>query len=165
MALIEVVIANPPISVKDAPALGLDQVTDPTVVHSITLPIPGVLTSATDPPVTKVWSDEVALVAGAKTLDLQALVNDNLPNVDLSGLKIQVLQISCPETNTGPITIVPGAANDYDLGGSSMSMEIDPGDVMILLRNDTAPDVSGANSELDFSGTGTETFEILIAAG
>ena len=164
MALDEVVITAP-VVVKETVALGLDQVTDPRVVNEITLPIPSKLNNTTTPPVTKVWSDNVALVAGAKTLDLQALVNANLPNVDFTGLKVQALVMSCPSANTGPITVTPGASNDYDLGGASMSVAVNPGDTVIFLFLDNAPDVAAADSELDFAGTGTETFDILMVAG
>ncbi len=164
MALDSVVIANP-VSVKETPALGLDHATDPPIVHQITMPIPLSLTGSTTPPVTKVWEDNVALSGGAKTLDLEALVNDNLPNVNFVGLKVQVFQMSCPEVNTGPITVTPGASNDYDLGGASMSVAVNPGDTVIFLFLDNAPDVASADSELDFAGTGSETFDILMVAG
>ena len=165
MALDEVVIANP-VSVKETIALGLDHVTDKQLVHNITLPIPLSLDSTTTPPVTKVWSDTVALSAGAKTLDLQALVNDNLPNVDFTGLKVQVFMMSCPESNANLITLTPGASNGYSLGGSgSMKWVVQPGDALIFYSIDLQPDVASADSELDFAGTGTETFDILMAAG
>ena len=165
MALDEVVIAKALVSVKETVALGLDQVTNPRIVHEITLPIPTSLNGTTTPPATKVWSDNVALVAGVKTLDLQALVNANLPNADFTGLKVQVFFMSCPSTNTGPITVVPGALNDYDLGGASMSVAVNPGDSIVFLFLDNAPDVAAADSELDFAGTGTETFDIIMVAG
>ena len=164
MALNEVVITAPVI-VKETVDLALDQVTDPKVEHEITMPIPLSLDSTTTPPATKVWSDNVALAAGAKTLDLEALVNDNLPNVNFNGLKVQVFMMSCPSANTGPITVTPGASNDYDLGGASMSVEVNPGDTVVFLFLDNAPDVAAADSELDFAGTGTETFDILMVAG
>ena len=163
MALDEVLIGT--IVVTETPALGLDQVTDPQVPHQITLPIPLKLDGTTVPAVTKVWSDNVALSAGAKTLDLQALVNDNLPNVDFTGLKVQVFHMSCPTANTGVITVTPGASNDYDLGGASMSYEVSPGASLVFLFADNAPDVANADSELDFAGTGTETFDIVMVAG
>ena len=164
MALNEVLITNP-VSVNETPALGLDQVTNPRITHQMTMPIPFKLNSTTTPPATKVWSDNVALAAGAKTLDLEALVNDNLPNVNFNGLKVQVFMMSCPSANTGPITVTPGASNDYDLGGASMSVAVNPGDTVIFLFLDNAPDVAAADSELDFAGTGTETFDILMVAG
>ena len=165
MPLNEVVIAKELVSVKETPALGLDQVTDPRIAHKMTIPIPTTLNSTTTPPATKVWSDNVPLVAGAKILDLQALVNANLPNVDFTGLKVQVLMMSCPSANTGAITITSGALNGYDIGGAAMSYALDPGGTLVLLLRDTAPDVAAADSEIDFAGTGTEPFDIILVAG
>ena len=162
--MLEVRLANP-VLVKETIALALDAVTDPRIIHQFDLLIPTKLDSTTTPPVTKVWGDTVALVAGAATLDLQALVNANLPNVDFDTLKVQVLLVSCPSSNTGVITITPGAANDYDLGGAAMSWAVSPGGMLVYLSDDNAPDVAAADSELDFAGTGTETFNIIMAAG
>ncbi len=163
MALDEVIVSNP-VSVKETVALGLDNVTDPRIIHEIGLLLPAKLTSATTPPVTKIWSDNVALAAGAKVLDLEALVNDNLPNVNFVGLKVQLLVFSVPAGNSA-ITITSGASNGYDIGGASSSWAIGPGGQLILLLNETAPDVAGADSEIDFAGTGSETFDILMVAG
>ena len=164
MAIDEVIITNP-VSVKDTVALGLDNVTDPRIIHALTMLLPSKLDSTTTPPATLVWSDQVALSGGAVTLDLEALVNANLPNINFVGLKVQCLVMSCPAANTQAIVIVPGASNDYDIGGASMSFAVSPGGMLIYLSDDDAPDVAGADSELDFSGTGTEVFDILMVAG
>ena len=138
MALDEVIIQSP-VSVKETIALALDNVTDPRIVHEIIPLLAAKLTSSTTPPVTKVWSDSVPLVAGAKTLDLEALVNANLPNVTFLGLKVQILVFENPAGNA-LITISSGAANGYDIGGASSSWGIGAGGQLILLLNETAPD-------------------------
>ncbi len=163
MGLEKVIITNP-VSVEETVVLGLDHVTDPRTMYEIALLLGSKLTSSSTPPVTKVWSDNVALSGGAKTLDLEALVNVNLPNVNFVGLKVQILVFSNPAGNA-VITMTPGAANDYDLGGAAMSWGLDAGGQLILLLTDTAPDVASADSELDFAGTGSETFDILMVAG
>ena len=164
MALDQVIITNP-VTVKETVELGLDNVTDPRIIHALEILLPKKLTSSTTPPVTKVWADDVALSGGAATLDLQALVNVNLPNVDFTGLKVQALVMTCPSGNSGAIIIKPGASNDYDLGGAAMSWAVSPGGELIYLSLDNAPDVANADSELDFAGTGSETFKILMVAG
>ncbi len=164
MPLNEVIITNP-VTVKETPALGLDNVTDPRIIHALAMLLPAKLDSSTTPPATIVWSDQVALAAGVATLDLEALANGNLPTIDLVGLKVQILLMSCPATNSVPITIVPGAANDYDIGGAAMNWGVSPGGMLFYLSNETSPDVAAADSELDFAGTGTEVFDILIVAG
>ncbi len=164
MALDQVIITNP-VTVKETVALGLDNVTDPRVTHALAILLPSKLDGTTTPPATLVWSDQVALSGGAKTLDLEALVNVNLPNVNFVGLKVQILIMSCPSSNSGAITIVPGASNDYDIGGAAMNWAVSPGGMLIYLSDDDAPDVASADSELDFSGTGSEVFDILMVAG
>ncbi len=163
MALDEVIISSP-VSVKETVALGLDHSTNPRIVHEIAPLLGAKLTGSTTPPVTKVWEDNVALTAGAKTLDLEALVNANLPNVNFVGLKVQILVFSVPAGNS-PITITSGAVNGYDIGGAASSWAIGAGGQLILLLNETAPDVAAADSEIDFAGTGSETFDILMVAG
>ena len=162
MALDEVVIKSP-VSVKETPALGLDQVTDPRI---------------RDHDADSVQAEQYHDSTGHQGLvgqrgsrgrrevaRPQALVNANLPNVNFNGLKVQVLQMSCPEANTGPIVMTSGASNGYDIGGKLMLVSVSPGNTVIFLFLDNAPDVVGPDSELDFAGTGTETFDILMVAG
>jgi len=163
--VLEVVLSSPPLGVREDPDLGLDKVVDPTVVHSMVIPVGASLGPDTTPPVTQVWSDRIALVAGVFTLDLQALVGSNLPTIDLTGLKIQIFQFSCPQANSGFINVTPGAVNGYDLVGASMFVSLLPGDFQLLVLNDSQADVSGPNSEIDFTGSGVDEFDILIAAG
>ncbi len=164
-SVLEVVLASPPLGVREDPDLGLDNVVDPTIVHSIVLPVGASLGPLTTPPVTEVWSDTIPLVAGAFTIDLEALVGSNLPVIDMTGLRVQVFQFSCPEANGNLMQITAGAVDGYDLGGPSMNWRVLPGDTMLLVLNDNAPDVAPTNSQIDIAGTGTDIFEILIAAG
>ena len=164
MAVDQVVLANP-VSVKEVLALARDFAADPLTVRKLIPSIPLLLDSTTTPPVTTVWTDNVALSAGAATLDLELLLKDDLPSAIFTGLKVQVLVVSCPQVNTGAITMTPGASNGYDLGGASMSVAVNPGDTLVFFFLDTAPDVAAADSELDFAGTGSETFDILMVAG
>ncbi len=166
MSLDQATIANPPISVVETPNLALDKVADPQLVHAITLPIPAVLSGTTSPPIEKVYSDRIQLVAGARTLDLTALVPGNItPDTDFTGLKIQLLQFTSPENNLADITITPGASDGYDLGGAGMSVTLSPGDTIIFALNDNAPDVGPTDKEIDFAGSLIDDIDILIVAG
>ena len=163
--VLEVVLSSPPLGVREDPDLGLDKVVDPTIVHSMVIPVGASLGPDSTPPVAQVWSDRIALVAGALTLDLQALVGSNLPTVDFTGLSVVVFQFSCPETNGNLITVTPGASDGYDLLAPSMSVSLLPGDFQLLVLNGTQPSVAPTNAELDFAGVGTDVIDILIAAG
>ncbi len=166
MALDQATVPSPPITVVETPVLGLDKVNDPQLVHAITLPIPSILSGITTPPASKVFSDRLQLVAGALTLDLQALPQGNIiPDIDLTGLKIQILQFTSPETNLADITITPGASDPYELSGAAMSVTLSPGDTHIWLLNDNAPDVANNDAELDFAGTLIDDIDLLIVAG
>ncbi len=166
MALDQATVPSPPVTVVETPVLGLDKASDPQLVHAITLPIPSILSGVTTPPATQTFSDRLQLVAGALTLDLQALPQGNIePPIDLLGLKIQILQFTSPETNLADITISPGASDGYELGGSGMSVTLGPGDTILFLFNDNAPDVAAADSEIDFAGSLIDDVDILIVAG
>ncbi len=166
MALDQATVPSPPITVVETPVLGLDKVNDPQLVHAITLPIPSILSGITTPPASKVFSDRLQMLAGAFTLDLQALPQGNIiPDIDLTGLKIQILQFTSPETNLADITITPGASDPYELSGAAMSVTLSPGDTHIWLLNDNAPDVANNDAELDFAGTLIDDIDLLIVAG
>lgn len=166
MALDQATIPSPPVTVVETPVLGLDKASDPQLVHSITLPIPSILSGVTTPPASSIFSDRLQLVAGALTLDLQALPQGNIiPDIDLTGQKIQILQFTSPETNLADITISPGAVNGYELGGAAMSVTLAPGDTILFLFNDNAPDVANLDSEIDFAGSLIDDIDILIVAG
>lgn len=166
MALDQATIPSPPVTVVETPVLGLDKVNDPQLVHAITLPIPSILSGVTTPPASSIFSDRLQLVAGALTLDLQALPQGNIiPDIDLTGQKIQILQFTSPETNLADITISPGAVNGYELGGAAMSVTLAPGDTILFLFNDNAPDVANLDSEIDFAGSLIDDIDILIVAG
>ncbi len=166
MALDQATIPSPPVTVVETPVLGLDKAADPQLVHSITLPIPSILSGVTTPPAASIFSDRLQLVAGVLTLDLQALPQGNIiPDIDLTGQKIQILQFTSPETNLAAIIISPGAVNPYDLGGAAMSVTLSPGDTILFLLNDNAPDVAANDSEIDFTGSLIDDIDILIVAG
>ena len=163
--VLEVVLSSPPLGVREDPDLGLDKVVDPTIVHSMVIPVGASLGPLTTPPVTQVWSDRIALVAGVFTLDLQALVGSSLPAVDLTGLSLQIVQISTPEANGNPIFVAPGAVNGYDLMTPSMLIALSPGDFNLMVLNGSQAAVGASDSEIDFTGSGVDEFDILIAAG
>ena len=166
MALDQATIPSPPVTVVETPVLGLDKASDPQLVHSITLPIPSILSGVTTPPAQSIFSDRLQLVAGVLTLDLQALPQGNIiPDIDLTGLKIQILQFTSPETNLADITLTPGAVDPYNLGGAAMSITLSPGDTHLFLLNDSAPDVANLDSQLDFAGSLIDDVDLLIVAG
>lgn len=150
-------------------ALGLDNVPGETAFpHSLGSP-GGTLSATSTPPATKTFSDNVALVAGTKTLDLQALAGPAGTTVNFTGLKVQLIALRCPEGNTLPVLVQKGDANAYNLLGadnaSAETFEVMPGDDILIKRHDTLEDVDATHSDIKFTGNGTETINVGLTAG
>jgi len=131
------------------------------------------LNSASTPPVTKGASSQVALIAGAKTIDLTATphkVAGQAATVDGTGLKVQGFLVRVPAANTNALTIAPGGSNAYNLLGAAFLVTLYPGDVFQFTKRKDAnmPDVAaGAKNILfgDASAGGTESFDLEILFG
>lgn len=149
--------------VKEVRAQNLDLAANPTVVHKLTTEIEGTLTSSTTIPATKVFSDTIPLVAGAKTLDLTALTSGDKTE-DFTGLKIQLALFVNLGTNV--MSFKAGASNGYNIFGASGVVELKPGGAVLYLGNDVLPDVAnGSADEIDVAGTLVESFEVILVAG
>lgn len=124
------------------------------------------LNATSTPPGTKVVSGEIAMTAGAATLDLRAIAGANGASQDLNGLKVQEIILESKAGNANPITIVGGAANGYLVFGTAGKVTLAAaGDAAHLLFNDSLPDVDATHKTLDISGTGTQTLQYIIVAG
>ncbi len=121
----------------------------------------GTMTGSTTPPVTNVYSGKPA--AGG-TIDLTALTNVT-GTFSAAGKKVQAVQINNPATNTGALTVSPGAANAYELFGTAKSVVIPVGGSLNMLFNDTLADVDATHKNIDLAGTGAETYEVVIVVG
>ena len=123
------------------------------------------LNADSTPPVTKAAVFPKPLVDGAGSIDLAALTGANGAAVNGTGLRVQLLRLTAPAANTGPITISKGAANGYDGFGASFSLAVGPGEERTLLNNDSGTDIGAANKALDLAGTGTESLNVEIVMG
>lgn len=123
------------------------------------------LSAATTPPVTTAAFFQQLLTAGAATIDLTALTGTNGATVNLTGLKVQAIKFKALATNANPITIGEGASNGYELLGSGWTLDLAPGQEIVIYGNDATPDVGGSAKEIDLAGTGTQGLEVSIVAG
>jgi hypothetical protein len=123
------------------------------------------LTSSSSPPVTLWAAAQVALAAGAKTVDLTALVGTNNLAVDGTGLRVQIVRLRNPATNANPISIAKGASNGYDGLGANYKETLAPGAEVLHFLNDAGSDISGTNKNLDLAGTGVQALDVEIALG
>ena len=157
------------LTVEEVKDLGLDNVADPTITHTLGSHA-ATLTASTTPPVTKTYSDELALVAGAATIDLQALPSSESTTLDFTGLKVQLVKITAPSTNTAEVTFDVGAANGYNLFGATNatdeSVAVPPGGVQMFKYTDDLEDVDATHSDVDVSSSDVDaTFDIMLVAG
>jgi hypothetical protein len=115
--------------------------------------------------VTKVFHGLVALVAGAKTLDLTALTDAVLGTVDFSGLKLRLLHAVATSGNTAAISIAPGASNGYTGWVGSSGLLLQPGDSRgpDLFTGGIA--IDGTHKTIDLAGTGTESVTLIMGFG
>lgn len=142
----------------------VDGVTSPDVTHDKFNEVDS-LDGTTTVPVTTVFSDTVALVGGVKTLDLTSLTGVG-GSIDATGLKLQLAYFRNPSTNTVALTVDVGAANGYELfGGATGKIIIPIGGRNMFFGADNLDDVAAADAEIDITGTGTESFDVVLVLG
>lgn len=139
---------------------------DPRVLHSIS-GSSGTLTASTTPPATKVSSDTRALSAGADAIDLTAAPGRDGGTVAMTGLKVQLVKIACPSTNTAGVKFAPGASNGYALfGHAAGEVTVLPGCEMCFYWADQLADVAVGAKAIDVSSTDLDAaYSIIIVAG
>lgn len=137
------------------------------VTHSAFNFSPGAKDASSTPSVTQVSSDTIALVAGAKTVDLTALPLVNGATLDATGLKIVAILFSNASASTGAMTFAKGASNGYTGLGANFSIAVPPGGCVeaYTAKHSSVAAVSGTVKTIDVAGTGTESFNIIIVLG
>ena len=155
--------------VNETVASGLDNVADRPIRHTLGADS-GTLTASTTPAATQTFSDTIALAAGAGTLDLTSLAGPSSTTIDFTGLKVQLIKIKTPATNSGSIIIEhKDAVTGYNLfgddNGSDESIEVPPDTVLQFKYNDKLEDVDGTHKDLKFTGTGTDGMQLMLTAG
>jgi hypothetical protein len=125
------------------------------------------LTSTTTPPATKVYSDEIDLVAGAATIDLTSLTGPFSASVDFTGLKVQQIYIKAHAANTSHITLVEGVANPYFLFGITADrITVHAGTEVMFRMNEALADVAAGAKTIDASSADLDAkFDIHLVAG
>jgi len=122
--------------------------------------------TTTSHPVTKTSSDSIALVAGAKTIDLTALVGTNGAAVDGTGLKVQWVYMENPSTNANNMTFVKGASNGYELfADAAWKVTLKPGQSFAAILYNTSPAVGPSAKTIDVTGTTTQSFIFQVLLG
>lgn len=129
------------------------------------------LSGTTTPPVTKYagWEPVIPVSSSGTmvlTVDLTSLPGtQGAASINGTGLKVQMLRLYNPTTNTQPVIIGPSVANGYDLFGTGNEVEVPVGAELFMSFRDTLPNVSGSAKSLDLTGEDGETYELEILLG
>lgn len=159
---------NSLLQVDETFAIAHDLVSDnPVGTHEITGSSAS-LDADSSPPCTKAWSDQVQLAAGALTLDLAALNRGSLLSAEnFTGLKVQVIKIKAPDTNTATVSIAPGATNGYHLfGAADGKVHLGPGDECLFKYTEQLPDVAAGAKDIALASAQADALlQIILVAG
>ncbi len=154
--------------VTETPDLALDNADNVPFDHDIGV-VNGTLNASSTVPATKASSDDISLVAGGATIDLTSLPGPLSTTVTFDGLKVQLVKIKCPATNTGGITFAVHGASGYNLFGednaSAERVEVMPGGSEMRETPDNGEDVDATHKQVAVTGTGTDVFQIELVAG
>jgi len=137
---------------------------NPTFDHQATTTTSSTLNASSAVPATKAWSGLIPLSSGTYTIDLTALTSYSGVSVTFSGLKVQLYKI----INKGAATMVfaDGAVNGYLLfGDASGQVTLAANQAIMAYLADGAADVDATHKTIDVTGTGAQTFEIVLVAG
>ena len=125
--------------------------------------------TASTPPVSQHFAVSATLAgSGAQTdtIDLTSFEDVEGIAKDGTGLRVQVVRIVAPSTNTGVLTVGDGA-NGYALFGSGVDQELRPGAELLTSQSVAAqlPLVAAGAKNVDVSGTGGDSYKIQILLG
>lgn len=140
--------------------LGIDGMTNPKVTQkldtNLTSSVPG------EPDIsnlfaTLAWSDRFNLSAGAATLNLASLARGSLPALDLTDNSPIFYVFYNLITNSGALTIEPGASNGYAIfGAADAKIVLQPGHWAAYgILN-----VAGADNNLNVVASGDRTVDL-----
>jgi hypothetical protein len=146
------------LTVTEILAANVADMSDKTVVHN-GYNASKTLNAISSPPASLTANGEIALVTGAKTIDLTALVGSNNLAVSGTGLRVQVVKLRNKSTNANSMTFAKGASNGYDGLGASFSITLAPGGEATIYLNDAGGDIGATNKNIDVSGTGVQVIE------
>jgi hypothetical protein len=122
------------------------------------------LTENTSPPVDAAWGAQVALSAGTVTLALDALARTNQVALDLTGMS--VIAFLFRNLGANAMTIAGAGSDPYELfGDATGQMTVGPGGVVQAYQGSSLAAVSGTVSDITVTGTGTQQFALILAAG
>jgi hypothetical protein len=147
----------------DTIALALDLAANPSITYGVPEHNSGQMSDASAVPADSAWGDTRALVAGADSINLAALLRGALANLDLTGKRLRAIKVVADADNADAIAFAPGAANGF-VGFPEFILG--PGEgAMFVFASDERAAVGAANRTVDVTGVGTDAYSIVIVAG
>lgn len=123
------------------------------------------MTSASSPDAELHAAMQVAMTAGAVTIDFTSLARHGGASVSFSGKLLRAIMLRNPSTNANDITIVEGASNGLAAFGASFSITLKPGWSIALDLDDDGPTVGSSDRTIDVTGTGSQVLDLIAVAG
>jgi len=110
---------------------------------------------------------EITLGAGTTTIDLTSAPKSAGRTEDLTGFKAVAGLLTAPRTNSGDVTVAPGASNPYPLFGTGNSVAVPAGRTMAFGDTEQAnlAAVSSSAKTIDVSGTSGDILRLMLVMG
>ena len=121
------------------------------------------LGAGTTPAVDTVYGGLFALSAGALTVDLTALTRSGRSNLSLTGKTIYAVRIK--NLGANPMTFKDGVTNGYALFTATNGHVVRANGDTLQYAPAGFGAVGASDLAIDVSGTGTQTFYMVLAAG
>lgn len=123
------------------------------------------LHSASTPDAELVYHGTWSLTAGSATKSLLALTDAGGNTIATTGKTVRYFKFKATSTNTAALVLGEGASNGYELLGDGWSVSLDDGNWVSGYVAADAPAVGASATNIDLSGTGTESVEVLLIFG
>ena len=127
-----------------------------------------VFTSGSDPPG---WAFDdnrfIIDASGAEEVDLTDLTDVEGVALDGTNMKLQVLRVQCPSTNSALIGVKDATVSGYPLGVSisNIAVPCNVGGVLLMIFNDQLSDITAGRKALRFTGTEDDVFTLDLVIG
>ena len=146
--------------VTETPTLGQDGTTAQPLTYQISTDVSSFTLSPSSvsplPPGVYRYEKSITLSAGAATIDMSALDQGNLPDVDWTALSVtvQLIKVVAARANTANVVVADGATNGYNIfGDASAQISVPPGGVGMFYGHDGLQAVAAADKTIDLSSS------------
>jgi hypothetical protein len=123
------------------------------------------LHSGSTPDAELVYYGTWALSDGSATKSLLAQTDAGGNTIASTGKTVRYFKFKATSTNTQAVVLGEGASNGYELLGDGWSIALSAGHWIDGYLIDDAPSIGASATNIDLSGTGSESVEVLLIFG